>query len=52
MKRQRRLDVGKCSFCEKTINEWNTLSADYIHSRGTNMFVNRMDNDLVRAGYT
>ena len=30
-----------------TVNEWNTLSADCVHS----MFKNMVDNYLVRAGY-
>ena len=33
-------------------NEWNKLSADCVHSSSVNMFKNRIDNYLVRAGYT
>ena len=40
------------SFSQRTVNEWNKLSDDCVHSSSTNMFNNRMDNYLVRAGYT
>ena len=34
------------------INECNKLSADCVHSSSINMFKNRIDNYLLRAGYT
>ena len=34
------------------LNEWNKLSADCVHSSSINMFKNRIDNYLVKAGYT
>ena len=36
----------------RTVNECNKLSADCVHSSSINMFKNRIDNYLVRAGYT
>ena len=32
VKGQSRLDVRKYSFSQRTINEWNKLSADCVHS--------------------
>ena len=49
---QNRLDFRKYSFSQRTVNEWNKLSADCVHSSSVNMFMNRIDNYLVRAGYT
>ena len=51
VKGQSRLDVRKYSFSQSTVNEWNTLSADCVHSSSINMLKNRVDNYLVRAGY-
>ena len=47
VKGQNRLD-----FRQRTVNEWNKLSADCVHSSSVNMCTNRIDNYLVRAGYT
>ena len=52
MKGQNRLDFRKYSFSQRTVNEWNKLSADCVHSSSVNMFKNRIDNYLGRAGYT
>ena len=54
VKWQNRLDFRRCSFSQRTVNEWNKLSADCVHSSGVNrsMFKNGIDNYLVRAGYT
>ena len=52
VKGQNRLDSRKYSFPQRTVNEWNKLSADCVHSSSVNMFKNRIDNYLVRAGYT
>ena len=49
---QSRLDVRKYSFSQRTINDRNKLSADFVHSSCINMFMNRIDNYLVTAGYT
>ena len=40
------------SFSQGTINVWNKLSAEYVHASSGNMFKNRIDNYLVKAGYT
>ena len=52
VKWQNRLDFRKYSFSQRTVNEWNKLSADCVHSSSVNMFKNRIDNYLVGAGYT
>ena len=39
-------------FPKRTVNEWNKLPADCVHSISVNMFKNRIDNYLVRTGYT
>ena len=52
VKWQSRLDFRKNYFSQRTVNEWNKLSADCVHSSSINMFKNRIDNYLVRAGYT
>ena len=52
VKGQSRLDSRKYSFSERTVNEWNKLLADCVHSKSVNVFKNRINNYLVRAGYT
>ena len=52
VKGQNRLNFRKYSFSQRTVNEWNKLSADFVHSSSVNMFKNRIDNYLVRTGYT
>ena len=52
VKNQRRLDIRKYSFSQRTINEWNKLSMDCITASSMNMFKNRVDTYLRRAGYT
>ena len=32
VKKQSRLDVRKFSFCQRTINVWNKLSTECVHS--------------------
>ena len=49
-KKQCRLDVRKCS--QRTINEWNRLSADCVGASSVNIFKNTIDIYLRRAGYT
>ena len=49
VKGQSRLDFRKYSFYQRTVNEWNKLSADCVHSISVNI---RIGNYLVRAGYT
>ena len=49
---QSRLDVRKYSFSQRTINVWNNLSTDCVHASSVNMFKNKIDKYLVKAGYT
>ena len=50
VKKQSRLDVRKYSFSQRTINVWNTLSAECVHASSVNMFKNKIDKYLVKAG--
>ena len=52
VKGQNRLYVRQYSFSQRTVIEWNNLSADCEHSSSVNMFKDRLYNYLVRAGYT
>ena len=53
VKKQSRLDVvRKFSFSQRTINVWNKLSTECVHASNVNMFKNRIDKYLVKAGYT
>ena len=52
VKDQCRLDIRKYSFSQRTVNEWNRLSTDCITASSVNMFKNRLDTYLMRAGYT
>ena len=38
VKDQCRLDVGKYSFSQRVINEWNKLSNDCVNTSSVNMF--------------
>ena len=51
-KKRSRLDVRKFSFYHRTINVWNKLSEECVHASSVYMFKNRIDNYLVKAGYT
>ena len=46
------LDIMKYSFSQREINEWNKLSTDCITASSVNMFKNRVDTYIRRAGYT
>ena len=37
VKEQSRLDVRKYSFSQRTVNEWNKLSVDCVHSSSINV---------------
>ena len=50
--KQSRLDVRKFSFSQRTINVWNKFSTECVHASSVNVFKNRIDKYLVRAGYT
>ena len=51
VKKQSRLDVRKFSFSQRTINVWNKLSEECVHASSVNMFKNRIDKYLVKAGH-
>ena len=48
-KKQCRFDIRKCS--QRTVNEWNRLSADCVVASNVNMFKNKIDIYLRRTGY-
>ena len=52
VKKQSRLDVIKFSFSQRTINVWNKLLTECVHANSVNMFKNKIDKYLVKAGYT
>ena len=52
MKKQSRFDVRKFSFSQRTINVWTKLSEECVHASSVNLFKNRIDKYLVKAGYT
>ena len=52
VKVQRRLDIRKYSFSQRTVNEWNKLFTDCITASSVNMFKNKLDTYIRRAGYT
>ena len=52
VKKQSRLDVRKFSFSQRSTNVWNTLSTECVHASSVNVFKNRIDRYLVKAGYT
>ena len=47
-KKQCRLDIRKFSFSQRTVNEWNRLSADCVGASS----VNKFKYTYRRAGYT
>ena len=49
-KKQCSLDIRK--FSQRTVNEWNRLSADCVGASSVNIFKNKIDIYLRRAGYT
>ena len=51
VKDQCRLDIRKHSLSQRTINEWNKLSTDCVTVSSVNMFKNKVDTYLRRAGY-
>ena len=52
VKEQCRLDMRKSTFSQRAINELNKLLNDCINASSVNMFKNRIDRYLIRAGYT
>ena len=51
LKEQYRLDMRKYSFSQRVINEWNKPPNDCVNASRVNMFKNRIDRYLIRAGY-
>ena len=49
---QCRLAIRKYSFSQRTIHEWNILSMDCLTANNVNIFKNKVDAYLRRAGYT
>ena len=49
-KKQCRLDISKFSVSQRTVNEWNRLSTDCVCASSVNMFKNKIDIYLTRAG--
>ena len=37
---------------DRVINEWNKLPNDCVNASSVNMFKNRIDRYMIRAGYT
>ena len=52
VKEQCRLDMGKYSFSQRVINEWNKLPNYCVNASSLNMFKNRIDRYMLRAGDT
>ena len=52
VKKQSILDVRTFSFSQRTINVWNKLSTECVHASSVNVFKNKIDKYLVKAGYT
>ena len=51
-KKQCRLDIIKFIFSQRTVNKWNILLADCVGTSSVNMFKNKINIYLRRAGYT
>ena len=51
-KKQYRLDIRTVSFSQRTVDEWNRLSADCVDASSVNIFKNKIDIYLRQAGYT
>ena len=51
VKEQCRLDMRKYSFSQRVINEWNKLPNDCVNASSVNLFKNRIERYLIRAGY-
>ena len=51
-KKQYRLDIRKLLFSQRTVNEWNRLSAACVGASSVDMFKSKIGIYLRRAGYT
>ena len=45
-------DIRQFSYSQRTVNEWNILSADGVRASSVNIFKNKIDIYLRRARYT
>ena len=52
VKEQCRLDTRKYSFSQRVINEWNKLPNECVNASSMNIFKNKINRYLIRAGYT
>ena len=52
VKEQCRLVMRKYSFSQRVLNEWNKLPNGLVNASSVNMFKNRIDIYLIRAGHT
>ena len=52
VKERCKLDMRKYSLSRRVINEWTKLSNECVNANSANMFKNRIDRYLIRAGYT
>ena len=50
--KQSRLDIRTFSFSQRTVNEWNRLSADCVGGSRVNIFKNKIEIYLRQTGYT
>ena len=48
--KQCRLDIRKFSFSQRTVYEWNRLSAEYVGASSVNISKNKIDIYLRRVG--
>ena len=47
-----KLDIRKCAFSQRTINEWNRLTVECVNATSVNiMFKNKTGNYFKRSGY-
>ena len=51
-KNQCRQDIRNVSLPQRKVNEWNRLSTDCVDASSVNIFKNKIDIYLRRAGYT
>ena len=52
VKEKCRLGMRKYYFSQRVINEWNKLPNYCVNASSVNMFKNRIDRYMIRAGYT
>ena len=50
-KEQCKLDIKKYSFSQRVVNTWNKLPTDCVNATNVNLFKNRLEIYLIKAGY-